>query len=90
MTNECRKLTREEFYEKYGDEKVMFNDYFKCVFSFYAQLPDGRILNCQVGGNLESIYEFHVDRQMRVRLRDLEPFAGSIYGEGGEGDHFYD
>ena len=89
MTPKPLELTQAEFYEKYGDEIVAFNVYSKYVFHFFTKLPDDRILNCQVGGDPESIHEFYADYQMRIRLRDLKPYACSIYGKTGEEEYFY-
>lgn len=38
------KLTRDEFYSKYGEVKVVFTSYHKFTFNYGAALPDNRRL----------------------------------------------
>lgn len=83
-------MTRTEFYEKYGDVEVAFSSYYKFSFAFSAELPDGSLLSCEVGGNSEDIYRFDVVAGVRVRLLDLQPFYGLVKKDGETVDEFYD
>lgn len=82
-------MTREEFYEKYGDVKVKFSSYYKYTFTYAATLPDGRRLTCDYGGNSDDIYRHEVAPEAEETVSELQPYAGVVYnGENEEG--FYD
>lgn len=83
-------MTREEFYEKYGDVKVRFSHYYKFTFTFAAVLPDGNKLTCDFGGNANDIYRYDVDATVEVSIASLEPYAGSVFRDGKEVEGFYD
>jgi len=85
-------MTREEFYEKYGDVEVKFDSYYKYTFSYRGITPDGNVITCEYGGNIDDIYRHDVSRDGVETVRNLYPYAGNVYvnGNGIEIESFYD
>lgn len=83
-------MTREEFYEKYGDVKVTFASYYKFTFYYNATLPDGSVLSVGFGGNSDEIYRCEVTSGEVVTVAALCPFMGSVRKDGKEIEGFYD
>lgn len=83
-------MTREEFYDKYGDVRVNFVSYYKYTFTYAALLPDGKLLTCRYGGNSESIYRHEVDVDHEETVSSLQPYKGAVYHDGKEIEGFYD
>lgn len=83
-------MTRQEFYEKYGDVLVTFSSYWKYSFGFSAALPDGSAISVSVGGHADDIYRFEVTAGLPVRVADLEPYGGCVRKDGKEICSFYD
>ncbi len=71
-------MTRAEFYSKYGDVIVTFSYYYKYVFHYCGELPNGKVLTCSCGGNASDIYRHEVSRDSRETVNSLQPDAGSI------------
>lgn len=82
-------MTRDEFYEKYGQVKVKFTSYYKYEFTYSTTLPDGRRLNCVYGGYADCIYR-HVCNTEEITIFDLGPFKGVVLENGVEIEDFYD
>lgn len=83
-------MTRQEFYEKYGNVEVRFSSYYKYTFTYAADLPDGKHLTCGCGGNADDIYRLSVYADDSATVGDLEPFEGGVYENGREVEGFYD
>ena len=83
-------MTRQEFYEKYGEVIVKYSSYYKYSFTYKATLPDGSLLTCEYGGNSDEIYRFDSCADHELTLEKLEPFAGSVYKDKIVVDEFYD
>lgn len=84
-------MTREEFYEKYGDVKVKFSSYYKYTFTYTGNLPDGGRISVNWGGNSDDIYRFDVDADSEETISILYPYAGTVYDKDGKViDEFYD
>lgn len=84
-------MTREEFYEKYGDVKVKFSSYYKYTFTYEATLPDGNRLTCGYGGNHYDIYRHNVSADVEETVGGLELDEGSVYDWiGNKIESFYD
>lgn len=83
-------MTRQEFYEKYGDVKVKFASYYKYTFTYEATLPDGKLLICGFGGNSDDIYRHEVSADFEETVSSLQPYSGAVYQDGIETDSFYD
>lgn len=84
------KMTRQEFYDKYGKVKVKFSGYTKYVFTYTATLPDGNQLTCGYGGNSEDIYRHEVAANCEETVSSLQPSEGGVYQDGKEVEGFYD
>jgi hypothetical protein len=84
------KMTRAEFYAKYGDVKVMFVEYYKYTFLYAATLSDQRRITVSYGGNGDDIYEHDVTAGQFVKVGQLCPYSGEVYEDGVEVEHFYD
>ena len=83
-------MTRQEFYEKYGDLEVTFSHYYKFTFDFAAYLGEGKVVTVGVGGNAEDIYRFTVEPDTPVKISELEPYEGHVYEGTKEVESFYD
>lgn len=83
-------MTRQEFYEKYGEVIVEFAMYYKFTFSYTAKLPDGSSILVRVGGNSDDIYRMEVCTGDKIKIKDLMPYAGSVFKENVEIEEFYD
>lgn len=85
------QITREEFYEKYGDVKVKFVSYYKYTFTYAATLPDDKMLFCEYGGNSDDIYKLCVGANEEISVIGLQPFSGYVQNEDRTIiDEFYD
>ena len=82
-------MERKKFLEKYGNVMVKFDEYYKYVFTFSAEIEEG-IISVSVGGNSEEIYRFSVSANEECSISSLGPFEGSIYKDGQEVTGFYD
>jgi hypothetical protein len=71
-------MTREEFYIKYGEVKVKFYSYYKYTFNYKADLPNGAVLFCSFGGDIDSIYKQEVFPDKLVSVNILAPYEGKI------------
>lgn len=67
------RLTREEFFAKYGDVRVKFSCYYKYSFSFAGPLPDGGgRISVSIGGNHDDIYRTSVYADIERTVRELD------------------
>ena len=83
-------MTRQEFYEKYGDVRVKFLNYYKFTFTYTATLGDGKKLTVGYGGNSDEIYRHEISNDGEISVSSLEPYMGSVYDDGNEIEGFYD
>ena len=72
------EMTREEFYEKYGDVPVKFSDYYKYTFFYEATLNNGDRLRVGYGGDSRQIYRHDVDRDSLTFVSVLQPYSGEV------------
>lgn len=86
----AKQITREEFYEKYGDVLVSFSNYYKYTFTYDATLQDGKRLTVGYGGDPSQIYRHDVRRDSTETVSQLGPYTGSVYEDGEEVEGFYD
>ena len=84
------KMTREEFYAKYGDVEVTFSSYYKFAFTYAAILPDGKRLTVGFGGNSDDIYRHEVTATGVENVSQLEPYTGAVFDGTEEVESFYD
>lgn len=84
------KLTRDEFYSKYGEVKVVFTSYHKFTFNYGAALPDNRRLNVSWIGTVNATFEHEVVADEPIKVRDLQPIRGSMYDDFLEVESFSD
>lgn len=83
-------MTRNEFYEKYGNELVGFSAYYKFTFTFVGELADGKRIVVNSGGNSDDIYREEVNTDL-ITVNQASPYSGTVYTEDGqEFDSFYD
>lgn len=85
-------MTRQEFYDKYGDVKVKFLSYYKFTFTYVAYLLNGNCLMCKYGGNSSNIYkhEVRIDVDNEESIYCLQPYEGSVFKDGKRIEGFYD
>ena len=85
------KLTRAEFYEKYGDVEVVFDSYYKYTFNFHGLTKNGSTLTVRLGGDADEIYREEIYANDVTTVQRLQPYAGTVYdASGNEVDSFYD
>jgi hypothetical protein len=85
-----KKITRDEFYEKYGDVEVTFSSYYKYTFEYAATLDDGKRIVVSYGGNSDEIYRHEVSSGSTEIISALGPYAGDVYECGECIEGFYD
>lgn len=83
-------MTRQEFYDKYGNVEVKFSSYYKYVFTYEAVLPDGKRISVGYGGNHDDIYRHGVSVTTADKIIDLQPHEGSVYEGKEQVESFYD
>lgn len=88
-------MTKDEFYEKYGDVKIKFSSYYKYTFTYGGELPDGGRVSVDYGGNSDDIYRFDVRADCVMGLQDASRtigfHAGTAYDKDGNViDEFYE
>ena len=83
-------MTKEEFYEKYGQVVVKFSYYYKYTFIFTGTLEDGSKISVKYGGDSGEIYGYELANDEETTIEKLWPFAGSIIKDGKEIEGFYD
>ena len=76
------ELTREQFYEKYGDVQITFMSYYKYVFTYLGITSEGCTLVCGCGGNSDSIYRHNVQANRLETVRELQPFSAEVTRDG--------
>ena len=85
------RMTRTEFYAKYGSVVVRFSSYYKYTFNFAATMEDGGRILVGYGGDHDAIYRYRVDPDSAMTISDLQPYEGYVTGKSGEEiDNFYD
>jgi hypothetical protein len=83
------KITKDDFYKKYGIVKVKFFRYFKYTFTYEAILSKDRRLICKIGG-CDDIYRHEVLADKEETINSLDLNEGIIYENGKEIEGFYD
>ena len=83
-------MERKEFIEKYGDVEVTFSHYYKYTFTYATELQDGSKLSVGFGGHHDDIYHAEVSNNDKQLVRNLDPYIGSVYKDGGKVCSFYD
>ncbi len=84
-------MTLDEFYEKYGDVKVVFDSYYKYSFTYTGKTPEGHSISVIYGGDSDAIYRHDVSCGCEQSISSLMPYAGTVYDEEkNKIDDFYD
>ncbi len=84
-------MTSSEFYEKYGDVKVVFDYYYKYAFSYIGNTPEGHIIAVKYGGESDAIYRHEVSCGCEESISALMPYEGKVIDINGVTiDSFYD
>lgn len=78
------KITREQFYDKYGDCEVELDSYYKFTFDFKGN-SDGKEILVHVGGASDEIYKDDWRVGVTYTVKEIEPYSGTC-GD----DSFYD
>lgn len=81
-------MTRDEFYDKYGKVEVTFSHYYKYVFYFVGEIPEGKI-TVGFGGDAAEIYRYEVTCGEVITVETLYPNRGGLYKDGKEIEGFY-
>lgn len=83
-------MSREEFLDKYGDAVVTFSSYYKYVFYYEGELPDGNKIRVGCGGTSDEIYQHEVSVTSLETVASLYPFWGKVTSPWEVVDSFYD
>lgn len=81
-------MTKEKFYSKYGDVIVTFSHYYKFDFNYGAILSNGDKIRVTYGGNSDVIYRFECSNNEHISIKELKPYAGSVYVDSFEIESF--
>jgi hypothetical protein len=84
-----KKLTKEQFFEQYGDVLVQFNNYYKYSFSYRGVAKDGTVVVVKSGGNANDIYREYVTTDI-ISVGEVDPFEGIASKDGETVASFYD
>ena len=88
---EPTQMTREEFYEKYGDVKVKFSTYYKYTFTYVGEQQGGGKVSVGICGNGSDIYHAEVNADECDPIKVLYTYCGTAYdNDGNVVDEFYD
>ena len=77
--SEPKELTQQEFMDKYGNETVTLDYYYKYWFYYTATLGDGRKLTVGTGGDSDSIYRFEAHNNESLTVSQIQPEIGNVY-----------
>lgn len=83
-------MNAEQFYGKYGKDRVEFYSYYKYVFTFKGKTTDGCDIMVCIGNNHDDIYRVEITSDMSYEIISLMPFSGTIYKDGKAIEGFYD
>lgn len=72
-------MTKDEFYEKYGEALVTLDSYYKFQFEFKGTLPDGKVVCVSLGGNADDIYREKIQAGVDNKVSWIEPNSGTVY-----------
>jgi len=86
--NHVNELTKEEFYKRYGDCKVLLERYWKFTFTFNGHTEDGRFMWVECGGAPDDIYRLDFEVSEPNTVRHLEPYKGAVSNADGSTDYF--
>lgn len=75
------KLKEKEFYELFGEVKVVFSYYYKYIFTFIGQ-HNGKSIYVNVGGSGDDIYRLKVDAGEEYVINDLDVTDATVYDNG--------
>ena len=70
-------MNTKEFLEKYGEETVKFDSYYKYTFTFTND--KGLSINC--GGDASDIYKFDIEVDKEYTVAQLYPNSAYLNGE---------
>ena len=71
---EVQITPKSDILKKYGDVKMKFSGYFKCVF-YYEGRRNGLDITASIGGNPDDIYEWDIDTKP-ITLHKLDDCYG--------------
>ena len=77
------EITRDEFLERYGDVIVTFTKYHKWMFTYEAELPDGKTISVDIGGNPDDIYRDEIKSGESYPISGLWPTCGTVKDKAG-------
>lgn len=79
-------MTEKEFYEKHGDEIVVFKSYYKYGFTFEPTKMDSEIVYITYGGCHDDIYKFDLEAGKEYAIKALG--VSSVMFKGGDYHNF--
>lgn len=83
-------ITRQEFYDKYGEVEVEFKSYYKYTFTYTGVTEDGITISVDYGGDDSEIYRHDVSVGVKEKVGSLYPYAGFAHRDGEVIESFYD
>ena len=73
------EVSREEFEELYGDVEVVFESYYKYMFTYTGTTADGKPISVSYGGCGDDVYRYEVEAGQKVKVRDVHATYGTVY-----------
>lgn len=86
----AKKISKDEFMEKYGDVMVTFDHYYKYTFTYAGKNKDGVLVEVSWGGNADDIYRCSVSAGNEESVESLYPYDGTAYKDGEAIEEFYE
>ena len=74
-------LSKEEAFERYGNVRCQFSDYWKYTFSFSGAADDGAQITLLTGGNADDIYRYDVGPKTTKTMADAYSIVIAKDGE---------
>ncbi len=72
-------MTYDEIMDKWGDVELKFTRYYKYVFYYTGETPDGYHITAGYGGDSSEIYRHEVVNGEVQKLQIIFPFEISVY-----------
>lgn len=67
-----KQLTQQEILEKHGNTEMVFRSYYKYMFTYEGETPNGDKIYAHCGGNHDDIYRFEVVAGNMETLKSLD------------------
>jgi hypothetical protein len=77
-------MTREQVLDTYAGFPLQFRSFYKYIFTFATEAPDGAQIVAQIGGDHHEIYRMYVSASEQIYLGDANLLSLSVVKDGEE------